>query len=317
MKLGVLMPHRLDAADVVGFARRVEGLGFDELWIPENTSYVGGVAAVGIALASTESIRIGLGVMPVSLRHPFVVAMEVGTLAGAFPGRFVAGFGSGVSAWLDALDSQPKSPLSAVRETVSAVDALLRGDTVEINGGQFGIHGQALAASVQTRPPLMIAALGPRMLALAGKRTQGAILSVLSSPEFVSIARSELDAATTNDDTTRELITFTNVYVGETTGAAIGALRADTEFILEAMGPGRLTESIDISRTEYDSWADSRGSAPTVPDEWVRRMSVAGTFEECQRRVELYAAAGTSTLVLSPKPADRAVELLEKAALLR
>lgn len=70
--------------------------GIDELWLWEDCLAEGGVAASAMALAWTERIRVGVGILPTPLRNPALAAMEVATLARTFPGRLLVGLGHGV-----------------------------------------------------------------------------------------------------------------------------------------------------------------------------------------------------------------------------
>ena len=92
--VGVLLPHDMKPAELAGFAQSVERLGFDSLWIPENSFLAGGIAAAGLALGATTDLHIGLGVLPAPTRHPATMAMEISTIAGAHPGRLTAGIGN-------------------------------------------------------------------------------------------------------------------------------------------------------------------------------------------------------------------------------
>jgi alkanesulfonate monooxygenase SsuD/methylene tetrahydromethanopterin reductase-like flavin-dependent oxidoreductase (luciferase family) len=72
-----------------------EAAGVAELWLWEDLLMEGGLTAAAAALAWSERLRIGIGLLPVTLRNPALVAMEIATLAHLFPDRFVAGLGHG------------------------------------------------------------------------------------------------------------------------------------------------------------------------------------------------------------------------------
>src|SRR3954451_23164996 len=94
--LGVLLPRDLPADRFRAFARRAEALGFDELWVVEDCFFRGGIAQAAAALAMTDRIRVGIGILPAALRHAALTAMEVATLAELFPGRVDVGLGHGM-----------------------------------------------------------------------------------------------------------------------------------------------------------------------------------------------------------------------------
>lgn len=315
-RLGILLPHRTEPGEVAELAREVERLGFHDLWLPENCGFIGGIASASIALAVTERIRVGIGVLPATMRHPFATAMEFGTLAGAFPGRFVGGIGAGVPSWLADLGINPTSPLRAVREVLSTTRRLLAGETLIVSGSYSHVDSRALSPGVQHQAPLYLAAGGPKMLRLAAQEADGVIFSVLSSPQFVRGATRIIDATKQDDSRLSEVVCFTNFAVAEDGHAARNSLAKDTEFLLRAVAPGPLTDALDLSQELTERWErESNGvSVGPLPEEWIARMSVAGTEQECQDRIAAFRQAGVNTLVLSPKPLERTRDLLARAA---
>src|SRR5919202_5605980 len=94
--LGFVVRPEHPPEELPALAARVEAAGYDELWLWEDCFFAGGIAATGAALAHTERIRVGLGIMPAPVRNPAFAAMEIAALARLHPGRFHAGFGHGV-----------------------------------------------------------------------------------------------------------------------------------------------------------------------------------------------------------------------------
>src|ERR671934_1056856 len=86
---------------IAPFADAAESAGLDELWLWEDCFLAGGIAASATALAATQRIGVGLGVMPAVFRNPVACAMEIATLARLHPGRFIAGLGHGVPGWME------------------------------------------------------------------------------------------------------------------------------------------------------------------------------------------------------------------------
>ncbi|WP_418607816.1 LLM class flavin-dependent oxidoreductase [Georgenia sp. SUBG003] len=91
---GVMLPRDLAASSVLEYAARAEELGFDELWAVEDLGFRGGVAQAAAVLASTRTIRVGIGILPAGARNAAFAAMEVATLAQLFPGRSTSGSGT-------------------------------------------------------------------------------------------------------------------------------------------------------------------------------------------------------------------------------
>ncbi len=98
LRVGAMFRRSMEPEALPAYARRLEALGYDELWIVEDCFYAGGIASASAALAATERIAVGLGILPAVLRNPAAAAMDLAALARLFPGRTLPGFGHGVAA---------------------------------------------------------------------------------------------------------------------------------------------------------------------------------------------------------------------------
>jgi alkanesulfonate monooxygenase SsuD/methylene tetrahydromethanopterin reductase-like flavin-dependent oxidoreductase (luciferase family) len=167
------------------FIASAEAGGIDDVWLWEDCFLEGGVAAAASALAWSGSLRIGLGLMPVPFRNPALAAMEIATLGRLFPGRFVPAAGHGVLSWMDQVGARVSSPMTLLREWITAVRALLHGQTVTASGQYLRLNGVALDWPPAAVPPLLVGARGPRTLALAGEAADGLVLDADISPDGV------------------------------------------------------------------------------------------------------------------------------------
>jgi Luciferase-like monooxygenase len=122
VRVGAVFRCSLEPELLRSYARGVEEFGYDELWIVEDCFYAGGIASAATALAATERITVGLGILPAVLRNPAATAMELAALARLHPGRVVPGLGHGVAAGCgrSAPCRPPSSPRSARRSAPSA-----------------------------------------------------------------------------------------------------------------------------------------------------------------------------------------------------
>src|SRR5918994_7321815 len=118
-----------------------DAAGVGELWLWEDCSWEGGLTAAAAALAWSERLRIGIGLLPVALRNPAVVAMEIATLARLFPDRFVPGLGHGVLDWMGQVGARAESPMTLLREHLLALRALLAGERVTTAGRYVQLDG--------------------------------------------------------------------------------------------------------------------------------------------------------------------------------
>jgi 5,10-methylenetetrahydromethanopterin reductase len=187
-RIGVVFRPQLPPERLREYVTGAEAAGLDEVWLWEDCFLEGGLTAATAALAWTTTLRIGVGLIPVPFRNPALAAMEIATMARLFPGRFSPAAGHGVTSWMDQVGALPASQLTLLREWVTAVRALLHGQTVTASGQYVRLAEVALDWPPQTVPPLLVGARGPRTLALAGEVADGVVLDAGLSPDGVRAA---------------------------------------------------------------------------------------------------------------------------------
>ncbi|MFC0436425.1 LLM class flavin-dependent oxidoreductase [Kutzneria buriramensis] len=169
-KISCQFPTSLESPRHIAVA---ESLGYDHAWLFDTPQQSPDVWMM-LALAATHTERIGLGpgVLVPTLRHPMVNASGAAALSALAPGRVAVAFGTGF-AGARAMGAEP-STWSYLRDYVRAFRALLRGETVDWDGGRMrmlhpGGHGPARPIEV----PVLISALGPKGLAVAKDLADG------------------------------------------------------------------------------------------------------------------------------------------------
>ena len=136
MTVGMCFAREFPGAAVTEFARRLDAGGVDELWLIEDCFYTTAPPLAAAALATTERLTVGLGILPSVVRTAALTAMEIATLASIAPGRVVGGIGHGVQSWMAQMGVATPSPLTTLDEVVTSVRRLLRGETVSFRGRQ-------------------------------------------------------------------------------------------------------------------------------------------------------------------------------------
>jgi len=167
-----LPPERLRS-----YVLAADAAGLDELWVWEDCFRESGIASAAAVLAWTERIKVGVGLMPVPLRNVALTAMEIATLDRLFPGRFVAGVGHGVQSWMGQVGARVESPMTLLREYASALQRLLNGERVSVQGRYVTLDDVALDWPSLTPPTLMLGGVGPKSLHLAGELGDGTLLT--------------------------------------------------------------------------------------------------------------------------------------------
>lgn len=170
----------VELADAVGVA---------ELWLWEDCFLEGGLTSAALALAWSSRVRVAVGLLPVPLRNPALAAMEIATLARVFPGRFSVALGHGVQEWMAQVGAAVESPMTLLREHVTAVRSLLAGETVDSAGRYVRLDRVALDWPPPEPPRLMVGGRGERTIRLAGQTSDGVILDSVVDPDVVRRAR--------------------------------------------------------------------------------------------------------------------------------
>ena len=176
MRIGIMIGgdgQRRTLDDIVTTARRVEQAGVDDVWMANIFSHD---AISTLALVGREVDRIGLGtaVTPTYPRHPVAIAQQALTTAAASGNRFTLGIGLSHKLVIeDMFGMSYDKPARHMREYLSVLMPLVRGETATFEGDQYRVANVALDVPDAERLPVVIAALGPVMLKLAGELADG------------------------------------------------------------------------------------------------------------------------------------------------
>ncbi|AKZ57870.1 putative oxidoreductase [Streptomyces ambofaciens ATCC 23877] len=256
-----LAPERLRAV-----AQAADDAGLEELWLWEDCFREGGISSAAAALAWTERVRIGVGLLPVPLRNVALTAMEAATLHRMFPGRPILALGHGVQDWMGQVGARAESPVTLLREHLHALRALLHGRRVTTEGRYVRLDDVGLDWPPDREVRVLAGATGPRSLRLAGEAADGTVLTASTPPDGVRQARRLIDEG--------------RAAAGRTEPHEV------VVYLLAATGPGA------GERLRADLAAEGVGS---VPD-----LGVAGDAAAVAEAVRRLAEAGADTVVLQP-----------------
>ncbi|MFE2532317.1 LLM class flavin-dependent oxidoreductase [Streptomyces sp. NPDC059371] len=237
--LGVVFRPQLPPERLRALAREAEEAGLEELWLWEDCFLEGGISAAAAALAWTERLRVGVGLLPVPLRNVAVTAMEAATLYRLFPGRAVVAVGHGVQDWMGQVGARAESPMTLLREHLDALRALLRGERVTTEGRYVKLDGVALDWPPAEVPEVLTGATGPRTLRLAGQAADGTVLTASTTADGVRRARRLIDEGRRAAGRTEERHRVVVYLLTATGDGAADRLRAEIEADGESAVPGR------------------------------------------------------------------------------
>jgi 5,10-methylenetetrahydromethanopterin reductase len=312
-KVGYVLGSTVPPSMLGSVSKAIEDAGFDCIWMSEDYFFTGGVAGATAILGLTSHISVGIGLLPIYMRHPALAAMEAGAIAGAFPGRFKLGFGSGIPAWLDKMGLPHAAPLSTMRETVTSVRALLDGQTLT-EGKNFVFDDITLAFPPEQAPPIYIGATGPKMMTLAGELADGVLMSVLATPKFVADARAAIDAARPAGAAPAEITTFAFYSLAETIQEARDKARPIVAEYL-SLNLFQLSDAAGITDAVNELLAKGGTHAlrDEMPDAWIDQLGVIGDAAACRAQIDALIQAGADEIALVPVDTTDLVSEISRA----
>lgn len=176
MRIGIMIGAdgvKRDLDGIIALVRKAEAAELDNAWLANIFSFD---AITTLALAGRETQRIGLGtaVTPSYPRHPTAIAQQALTAQAACRGRFTLGIGLSHKLVIeDMLGLSYARRAAHMREYLEVLMPLVRGETVNFNGEEYRVHGLAMDIPGGRGLEVVVAALGPAMLKVAGALANG------------------------------------------------------------------------------------------------------------------------------------------------
>jgi len=199
-RIAAFNPAVKTLGESVARAQAAERLGYESVWVTQlpdarDASLV--LAAYG---AATKRVALGTGVLPIYTRHPTAMVQMAATLDEVTGGRFILGIGISHKVTVESMwGMKIEHPVEAMREYLTIVRAGLRDGSGGIDGKHFSAHW-AYSAPRRADLPIMISALNPRMLELAGELADGVVLWMCSPAyiresviPFINVGREKAD----------------------------------------------------------------------------------------------------------------------------
>ena len=161
-------------AGLIARAQKMEELGFDTFWMA-NMFGLDAMTALALVGQATHRIKLGTAVVPSYPRHPLVMAQQAATTNAASGGRFTLGIGLSHKPIIEGMFGMSYAhPARHMKEYLEVLAPALRNEKVDCQGELYGAHGQ-IQVPESASVSLVVAALGERMLELAGTHADGTI----------------------------------------------------------------------------------------------------------------------------------------------
>jgi probable F420-dependent oxidoreductase len=270
----------------------LEDLGFTDVWSSEAGAH-DAFTVLALAAAWAPGLRLGQAVIPVYTRGPALLAQSIASLVEAAPGRVAVGIGTSSNVIVERWNGIPfERPYHHVRDTLRFLRVALTGEKVTETYDTFSVKGFRLGVRVEQQPPLLVGALRPGMLSLAGREGDGAIINWLSADDVRTVA------PIVGPD--KEIV------------ARIFVLPSEDRDAVRHLGRRMIAEYLnvpvyaafhdwlgrgDLLRPMWDAWkaGDRAGATEVIPDEVLDALIVSGSPEQCAEHVQRYVEAGVTT----------------------
>lgn len=294
LRIGTCFDRSFPPSAVVEFAERLETGGVDQLWVIEDCFYTAGISLAATALARTERLTVGLGILPAVARNPAVTAMELATLAELAPGRLLAGIGHGVQDWMEQMGARTPSPLTTLEEVLTVVRRLLAGERVTFEGRQVQLRDVELDRPPGTPPPVLAGVRGPRSLAMAGRVAEGLVIAEGAGPAYV---RQALQQAGEPDPFRVSM--FSALYIEDDRRDAYRRAAPFVAALCDAPPPN-LTAHPRFEEL-HERWRarGAEGLADMPPEMW-QELGAIGSFSDAVAHLEASHEAGVHDVGLLP-----------------
>ena len=288
-ELGLSIDGRAPLSEIEAQAQAAEAGGVSRLWIACHLFLRDPVTTAALALAATRKIKVALMAMSPYSTHPVYIAMAAASLDERYPGRVILGLGAGAPADLKAAGIDSPRPLVAVGEAVKICRQLFAGEMADFHGRMFTVAGRRLANGGR-RIPIVIAASRPNMLKLAGRQSDGVLISAATSPPFVKACLDQVGAGR------KSCLVYTKL-------GSLDPIRRPIGFVLRG---AHHAENIRLGGTRLDQQALAAAYAAEnwsevdrlVDDDVVRRHTACGTPQQVRAKLDEYRAIGLDEVVL-------------------
>jgi 5,10-methylenetetrahydromethanopterin reductase len=335
-RIGVLQLSMEPVEETVRMAQACERAGFDTFWLAEaypwwrkhSMEARSSTSLAALIARETRRIPIGWGIISPYTRHPVQIAMEARVMQEvAGEGRFLLGLGASKIFMKEIGEGETgktAGPATVMRESIQLIRAVLSGEEIDFEGEAFSGRVPALRAdaSAPRHPvPIYVGATGPVLQRMAGALADGLLTASITTPGFVKYARTFLEEGARKAGRDPAACDLGAVIVGsigkDPRTAKAGAremaamylankvqnIRGSADMLLQKAGLS--FEEIQPIAEAMERGGRKAAAAAVTPEVLEKVCPIAGTPEECIRRIQQYRDAGCTHILLEVWGDDR------------
>lgn len=189
MRFSIRLNNDLALAETIALAQAAEHAGFDQFWVSDDLFLRSAPVILAAVAQATTRIEVGSCIFNPYTIHPAEIAMLAATMDELSGNRFNLGLAAGAGEFLKWVGIEQAKPISMMRETITAIRALLRGERVTFSGVHLRWTNEAYLRFRAPRvTPIYLGAMSEGMLRLAGETCDG-VLPLLFPPEHYLTVR--------------------------------------------------------------------------------------------------------------------------------
>ncbi|MFX1263339.1 MAG: LLM class flavin-dependent oxidoreductase [Promethearchaeota archaeon] len=302
--VGITTNMRVTATDWI--AKNAEDLGIDGIWVGEDIDLGQDVYVLATAvLLNASKVRVGTGIIPVTVHKISTIARAAVTLQNTAEGRFVFGTGIGGIQDLNNMGIIVKKPVAELRKAVKTLRRLWAGESVTIESELMKLDNYSLGLKRAVEIPVFLGVRGPQMLKLVGEVADGAILS--GPIDYLKDAVKRIDSSAKNsgrEGSDIEKVGWLPTIPTFKGGKEHLAKRVVALVIADMPQPVLDLLDVDLERIDRLRVAVSKSGPdagiPHINQELIDMFAISGSKEHMVDRFELLAEIGLTEVVLGP-----------------
>ncbi|MFD7205468.1 LLM class F420-dependent oxidoreductase [Streptomyces sp. NPDC059893] len=326
MRIGMTLSYSGGFRAAVTTLGDYEKAGLDIVFVPEAYSF-DAISQLGFIAARTERLQIASGILQIYTRTPSLTAMTAAGLDHVSDGRFTLGLGASGPQVIEGFHGQPyTAPLARTREIVEICRAVWRREPVVHEGRHYRIplpadEGTGLGKPlklinrpVRERIPIVLAAIGPKNVALAAEIAEGWMPMFFHPEKAHAVWGPALAEGTARRDPALgplDVVVSAPLAIGDDVDDLVDLARPQLALYMGGMGARGRNFYHDLAcRYGYEAEADTiqdlylagrkEAAAAAVPTDLLRATSLIGPASHVAERLAAFGEAGVTTLRVSP-----------------
>lgn len=311
MQWGAGLGKVLDGPGAIEAAVMVERLGYDEVWVSNERFYRDMSVVLGAISMRTSHVRLGTFVADPFMVNPILTASAVATIDAISGGRAILGLGAGGSGF-GQVGLAPRRIVVSMEKAIEATRALLAGEAVTSEDENFTLRDATLTMDAAPHIPIILASQSPKMLSLAGRVADAAIISTFADPALFARAMAWVAAgareANRRFDPGTDVIARIDLSIDPDLDRARDALRPLIGYLMVLLHPR--WDFLDVIGVEVSPELRSiaeRGDYETIsrrlellPSGLIDAFGWVGTSEEVAEQVGRLTALGVRRFIVLP-----------------